>query len=84
MARADRGILHLHVAGLVLVAHREHRPHRPFLVHGGHGRGDYAKVTVLALAIVVGPNSVITFVEQVRGPSARHLLMVGHLHPPRS
>jgi 8-oxo-dGTP pyrophosphatase MutT (NUDIX family) len=39
--------------------------------------GEYAKVTVAALAIVPGPNSTITFVEQLRGPFSNHLLLPG-------
>jgi len=39
--------------------------------------GGYAKVTVAALAIVPGPDSTITFVEQIRGPFSNHLLLPG-------
>ena len=39
--------------------------------------GDYARVTLAALAIVPGPNSTITFVEQLRGPFSGHLLLPG-------
>jgi 8-oxo-dGTP diphosphatase len=38
---------------------------------------EYAKVTVAALAIAPGPNSTITFVEQIRGPFSGHLLLPG-------
>ena len=38
---------------------------------------DYAKVTVAALAIVPGPQETVTFIRQIRGPFAGHLLLPG-------